>query len=457
MMTFSSSCGWESSSPLSRRMVAMGIIAEMREVIELLEELNKKLDLELSVEDADIDFKMWLGDVYDIQPIFQSLSYIESNDDNSTINKMPDIFPLSKSTTFKDTTIESLKTGMRQLGSEAVLNHADIASTLINGFGKIVCLLREINEKMTDIPNELYENFCYDFFASDLDLVYQRAEREYLLWKEEHEWKSQQTLEDKRTQEILKLLKSDVMTHSTPPTNREIKECSIKIQEEALEHNTHIPEGIDIECARFAKFVTMHDRIMWFDYAKLGKYLYRHHKDLSWEEELSLKHFYMMLDFIHNDMAVLNPKLKTYLPDYEENQLQAVIENAVNIINTCKPYVDSKLPENFLSTYIKDAFYGDLKQEIQKKLGGKGVYTQICKMLGMLKASIKVFTVGTTSEQLASCLSPLTDKPNKDSMIRKIDEGARELNSKLRNWTDSYIKEHCYTESERLFVGLSEK
>lgn len=78
-------------------------------------------------------------------------------------------------------------------------------------------------------------------------------------------------------------------------------------------------------------------------------------------------------------------------------------------------------------------------------------------MLGMLKSSMKVFKVGTSSDQLASCLSPLTNKPNKDSMKRKIDEGASDLNSPLRTWTDAYVKKHCYTDSERLFVELSKK
>lgn len=448
---------WTSVSSLTRRLIALGIISEMRVAIEQLEALNQKLEFELSVEDADIDFDQWLGDVSDIQPIFQHLSYVESENDNGTINKMPDIFPTGKSTSFKKSTIESLKTGLRQLCSEAALNHADIAAALIDGFGKIVSLIREIKEKMTDISDELYENYCDVIFARGLDLSFQEAERDYLLWKDEHDWKSQQALEDKRTQEIVKLLGSGVFVYSTKPTNRDIKDCPIKIQEEALEYNTKLPDNIEIDCARFSKFVFMNECIMWIDYIKLGKYLYKHYKDLSFDEEYALQYFDVMLNFIHHDMAALNPNLAVYLPDYEDNRLQAIFDNAVKIITTCNPYLSEKLPKDFLELYLQGAFYGKIKREVQSTLGKKAIYTNICKMLGMLKASMKVFKVGTTSDQLASCLSPLTKKPNKDSMIRKIDEGASDKNSTLRSWTDEFIKKNCYTDSERLFLEQAKK
>lgn len=457
MMSEGSLYYWSSVSPLSRRLTALSVISEMRIVIEQLEALNKKLEIELSVEDADIDFDLWLDDASDLQHIFQKLAYYERDDDNATINKIPDLFSMSKSMTFKEATAESLKTGLRQLCCDAVLNPSDIAAALTNGYGRVVCLIREIKDKMTDIPDELYENYCDDCFARDLDLAYQEAERDYLLWKDEHEWKSLQSLEDKRAQEIVRLIRSGAFIHSTKPTNREIKECPIKIQEEALEYNTTLPNNIEFECARVGKFVFMKKNIMLLDNVKLGKYLYKHYKDMTFDEEYAIKYFDVILDFIHRDMAVLNPKLAAYLPDYEENKLQAILDKAVNIITTCNPYLSDKLPNNFLALYLKDAFYGDIKREVQTILGRKAIYTNICKMIGMLKSSMKVFTVSTSSDQLASCLTPLTQKPNKDSMIRKIDEGASDKNSKLRIWTDNYIKEHCLTDSERLFVRIADK
>ena len=443
---------WTSVSPLTRRLIALGVISEMRIAIEQLEAINQRLDFEISTEDADIDFDLWLGDSSDIQYIFHNLGYITSDEDDSTVNKLPDLFPIGKSLTFREASAETLKTGLRQLGSDINLNHTDIAKALINGFGRIVCLVREIQEKMNEIPDELYENYCHDSFARDLDLAYQAAERDYLSWKDEHEWKSQQSLEDKRTQEILRLITSGVFIHAIKPTNREIKECPIKIQEEALEYNTTLPDEIEVECARVGNFVFMKESIMWLDYVKIGKYLYKHYKDMTFEEEMAIKYFDVMLDFIHRDMAGVNPSLAVYLPDYEDNKLQAIFDNALKVITTCNTYLSEKLPNDFLKQYLEAAFYGDIKREVQSILGRKAIYTNICKMLGMLRVSMKVFKVGTSSEQLAACVSTLTDKPNKDSMIRKIDEGASDKNSKIRIWTDDYIKTHCYTDSERLFL-----
>jgi len=450
---------WDSLSSLSRRMVAMGIIAEMKAAIEQLETINQRLELEISVEDADIDFGLWGAGSFTqrIQPLFQGNSYIESEEDNSMVNAMCDLFTISKSVTFSEATASSVKTGMRQLVSEGVVNHADIGKALMAGYGEIAVLLQQIKDKMTDIPDELYENYCDQCFARDLDLAYQQAERDYRLWKDEHEWKSLQALEDKRTQEIVKLLAANVFVHATKPTNREIKDCRLKIQEEALELDTQLPDNIDTECARLARYVVMKGSIMWLDYAKLGKYLYKHYHEITFEDELRLKVFSVMLDFIHRDMADVKPSLAVYLPDYEDNKLQAIFDNAAKVFNSCKSYLNDGLSEDFLTDYLKAIFYGDIKKEVQKRLGRKSPYSTICEMIGMLKSSLKVFKANATSERLAACISPLTEKPNKDSMKRKIDKGADDHTSKIRNWTDQYIREHCYSETERLFLEQARK
>ena len=444
MMQNATMRGWENVSPLSRRMVALGIISEMQVVIDLLDALNEKLDQEISIEDADIDFDQW-ADRRAQSVLFNSNYYIEGEEDDVTINRMTALFPSGNSTTFHEETKDTLKTGMGHLGKDAALNHSDIAVTLRRGYESIAILLSKIKQKMTDASGSHYENFCDEFLISDLDLVFQEVEREYTSWKDEHEWESLQALEDKRTQEILCVLKTGVFSHSTLPTNREIRECPIEIFEDALERNMTIPEDIDIECARLNRFVLMNGGIMQIDYAKLGKYLYRHYKELTYEEEMALKSFTVALDLIQRDMAVLDPNLKVYLPDYEDNMMQALLDNAINIINTCKPYLNDKLSQDFLESYINDLFFGELRQEMHKKIGSKAVYTHICKMLGMLRISMKVFKAGTSSEDLAKLVSTLTQKPSKESMKRKIDEGAADKNSAIRKWTDNYIREHCYS------------
>lgn len=440
---------WISVSPLTRRMLAFGILSEMSFIIEHLKVLNQKVDIELRAEYGDIDLDLWSDDDSDIQHILHFSSYIESEDDKSTINKIPDLFPLSKNPTFDESTVESLKTSMRLLGCDDFLNNADIASALNKGKEDIVSLIREIKDKMTNIPDNLYEKCCYDFFYRDQDYLNQKAESDYLLWKDEHDWKSLQALKDKRTQEIVKLLDSGVFIHSIPPTNRDIKDCSFKIQEEALEHNTKHPQNIDIECVRFSKFVIIKNDIICFDYIKLGKYLYKHYKDIDLEQQYSLKLFEKTLNLIQHDMADINPKLLQYLPDYKDNMQKAALDKATKIINSCQKYLKDKNPNNFLATYLKDAFYGDCKIEVQKKLMNKSRDKLICRMLGMLKTTQKVFPPETRSEDLAKELSSVIENTNQDSLERYINDGAGDRSSDLSKWTTQYVMKNLGTKEEK--------
>ena len=140
MMQNATMRGWENVSPLSRRMVALGIISEMQVVIDLLDALNEKLDQEISIEDADIDFDQW-ADRRTQSVLFNSNYYIEGEEDDVTINRMTALFPSGNSTTFHEETKDTLKTGMGHLGKDAALNHSDIAVTLRRGYESIAILL----------------------------------------------------------------------------------------------------------------------------------------------------------------------------------------------------------------------------------------------------------------------------------------------------------------------------
>lgn len=459
MMTEDLSYRWCHVSSLTNRLLALVIISEMRIIIDHLEIINQKLDKELSIDDADLDFDLWSDNASLLQNFLDVFANVEIEDDISIINKIPDLFPLSKSPTFDESMVESLKTGMRLLGSDDVLNHADIIAALKNGINRIVCLINDIKVKNKNIPDDLYEKYCYDFFYRHHDHYYQLAESDYLLWKDEHEWKSLQALKDKRMQEIVKLLDSGVFIHSIPPTNRDIKDCSFKIQEEALEHDTKHPQNLNIECVRFSKFVIIKNDIICFDYVKLGKYLYKNYKEISLDLDklYSLHLFEKKLNLIQHDMADINPKLRQYLPDYKDNMLKAALDNATKIINSCQKYLKDKNPDDFLATYLKDAFYGDCKIEVQNKLNSQSKYTLICGMLGMLKITQKVFEPETSSEDLAKELSSVIKKPNQDSLERYINEGARDHNSDLSKWTAQYVMKNLGTKEEENNCGRSQQ
>lgn len=54
--------GFENLSPVTRRMMGIAVLTELLQVNRELEELLLRLDSEISVEDADIDFNVWLED-----------------------------------------------------------------------------------------------------------------------------------------------------------------------------------------------------------------------------------------------------------------------------------------------------------------------------------------------------------------------------------------------------------
>ena len=81
----------------------------------------------------------------------------------------------------------------------------------------------------------------------------------------------------------------------------------------------------------------------------------------------------------------------------------------------------------------------------------------ICKMLGMIKTTKKVFTLDTTSHDLAKALSSIVQKPKEDSLKRYIDEGASDYKSKLSKWTTQYVMEKLGTDKERLFLKVVQK
>jgi mannose-1-phosphate guanylyltransferase len=78
-------------------------------------------------------------------------------------------------------------------------------------------------------------------------------------------------------------------------------------------------------------------------------------------------------------------------------------------------------------------------------------------MLGMLKSTGKVFTLGTTSVDLAKALATIVEKPKEESLKRYIDEGSSDYRSPLSRWTTQYVMEQLGSMQERLFVEVAYK
>ena len=75
----------------------------------------------------------------------------------------------------------------------------------------------------------------------------------------------------------------------------------------------------------------------------------------------------------------------------------------------------------------------------------------------MLKSTNKVFTLSTTSADLAKALATVVEKPKEDSLKRYIDEGSSDYRSPLSRWTTQYVMEQLGSKQERLFVEVAHK
>ena len=286
----------------ARRMMALNIITVQSNVINKLTELSKQLDTEISNDDARIDFQTIQDGTLlrRTKPLFATAAYAGGNADETAIDEVVALFPLGESPTFTPELAGRVK---RSLMDTALLCPNDIVQALRNGMQHILTLLREIKKKMRFAPKEHFVGYCDAFFSTHLELSFTLAKRDYNSWKDEHECHSLQELEDKLMQEVLKLLASGVFSHASTPTIREKMNSKIKIAPEALKTDMILPEDIEVECARMARLVTTKGDMLRLDEAKLGKYLYLHHRELTSEEATALRYFKQMQLLIQEDMV----------------------------------------------------------------------------------------------------------------------------------------------------------
>ena len=448
----------ESLNPITRRMYATGLINEMFQITKQLDVIDKQIDTSLGPLDACFDLSIWDDQAIKIYDILNEKLFAEDSQKDSDINMLTDFFPLeNKDYSFTSNDAERFKTGMRYLCSDANLSSREIVYALNKGITSIISLSQSIKKKKTQIKDYQWVAFWNDFLLRDDDLLIERASNDYDLWKEEHDWHDIQVLKDKRTQETLKLLKSGVFNEDVAPVKREIANSIITIPEEALEDDVDIPNNIKIECARFSKYVTMKEDILCLDYMKLGRYVYKHYSKIKYETWDYLIYYENILLRIHEDMAECNPKLKKYLKFYEDEELKALLNSGLAIIDSCKELLKKDVAQDFLTNYLTDAFYGEPKLEVQAKLNGQSKFTLICNMLGMLKTTLKVFKLETSSSEIARTLSAVVEKPKEESLKRYIDEGCSINQTKLSKWTTQYVMGKLGSKTERLFVGISQK
>ena len=445
-------------SPISRRMYAVGLANELYQLATQLKGVDEQIETTLGFEDAYLSLSTFNNRSISFSNLRNEYFYREDVNNDADINKLIDIFPLNKEDySFNSENAEIFKTGLRYLCSEGNISSRDLVYALENNLKTIFSLLASIYHKKSNIKDYQWEEFWYTFLYRDDDLYSECAIHDYEKWKEEHNYQDIQVLKDKRTQEILKLLSSGIFSYDVKPVKREMDNSIIDISEDALEEGTELPEDIKTECARFSKYTYYKEDILCLDYVKLGKYIYKHYEEINDEQGDSLIYFDYMLLHIHDDMAACKPKLKKHLRFYEDDLLETVLNDALKVIVSCNGLLKKEVEQDFLTIYLRDAFNGENKIEVQAKLKGQSKYTIICNMLGMLKSTQKVFKLDTTSADIANVLSTIIEKPKQDSLKRYIDQGASDLQSKLSKWTTKYVLHKLGSEVDKSFFEVSQQ
>ena len=206
-------------------------------------------------------------------------------------------------------------------------------------------------------------------------LAKQQAEQDYQAWKVEHEGYGYQRLEDKRCQEIVRLLSTGMLTSAPTPTGREVKERSVVVEAEALEVGTPVPEDFDVLCAKLSPFVYwvgQKKEIMLIDYERMDKFLLRHQADITQDARHAYYYFDTIVNLIQEDMAVQKPQLAKHLKNYEENLQERSTKECIDVLNVCQP---------LLKPNVRPGLLGDLVRTLMDdRRIGEEAQTKLCSI-----------------------------------------------------------------------------
>lgn len=168
--------------------------------------------------------------------------------------------------------------------------------------------LKEVQHLVQAAPPSFYGNFYhYQKRLCDRHPV----ELEYDRWKRDVGGVNFDLLKDKQTLVVEEFLKRKILRFTQTPSEREIKQVDLDKVRPHLPYGYELPDGFEKCCARFRRFIVWDGDILKMDYDKYGNYLFQYYYDMTAEERRAFIEFDIMLDLIHEDMALLK---KVVLP-----------------------------------------------------------------------------------------------------------------------------------------------
>lgn len=443
------------------RLFAWGVIALYNDINSDLEELSIQLDTELNLEAVSIKFDLYINRKYwtnnwlyiDYEELYRNENIEKPRLTYTTqINTLTDYLPNGvKGYNVNPAVINSFKTAMHQLCDEDRLTDGDIFYSLNAGLNRMLDLLKTVQNKVKNPQNHLYKKLwdeTYEIYDND------EAVDEFNEWVEEIGSPTFEDLKARQKQEIFKLLSKNFFRFYNNPTGAEVKKCKLFISEDDLPFGTHIPENIVIECAKFEKFIEWKgEHILSINYEKLGQYIYKHYQEFEKAEFFVITDFERNINAIHEAMALINPKLSMYLKDYEEKMVARLVDWSVEILSTCKQYLNAGVEEAFLRTYMEKLLYDkEMKEEARKKLSGSSKFTFIGNIVAQL-INVRIFMVGVDIKDLAHSLREKITDISEDTIVKNIQRPYNANSGALYDWTLNNI-DTIKQQSNNPFAGI---
>ena len=166
----------------------------------------------------------------------------------------------------------------------------------------MVEMLKEVKQRIKAAPPSLYGNF----FRYQKSLCDRRSvEARYARWKRDIGVPNIELLKDKEAQEVVDFLKKKVFQHITEPSMREVGLVDLNSLSEHMPEGNTFPDEFPHCYTRFLRYAKVEDGIYHINYNAYGQYLFDFYYLLTPDERQAFIELDIMLDLIHQDMALL--------------------------------------------------------------------------------------------------------------------------------------------------------
>ena len=449
-------------NPVTDRLFQLSIISLFHQINDSLDKLSSELDTSVILEGVSIDFDTYLDENYwtnnllfkNEEGFYNQIFNIKVEDITCRfqINQMTDYLPNGEEGyNITQDQIDTFKTSLNLLCDRKKLGSREILYALLFGLHYMLHQLKKIKEKVEHPKSHQYIKVWEEVYDDYEDISCRDS---YIEWKEENDEFNFVELKRQQIFEIFRMLNSGFFRFYDSITGADVRNRKLIITEDDLPVGKTISENLPAECAKLEKFIEWKgEHVIALNYEKLGKYIYKNYNNFEIDDIDVIVEFDKTMDAIHEDMASLKPQLKQYLKGYEEEQVNVLLNECSDILNTCKIHLAKDINDSFLYIYLKRLLFNkEMKDEARKKLSGQSRNTFICEIVAVLK-NAKIFKVECDKHDLARSLSEKITRIQLDTIVKNIERAYNSNEGTLYHWTMKNIEE-LKKESSNPFAGI---